>query len=346
MERNDLYQNIMTTIILAILIVLAFFLLKPILLSIIVGIILAFVFTPLYNIVHKKIKSKNLSAGLVCTSLVVIILLPLAFLVPVIIDQSIKLYVASQNLDFINILENTFPSLFISEEFSAQIGSALSSFITKATNNLMGSLSDFILNLPVLALQFVVVLFTFFFVMRDREDFLGYVKSLLPFTQDIKDKLIKSTRDITASVIYGQIIIGMAQGLVAGLGFIIFGVPNGLLLTILAMVAGIFPIIGPAIVWIPVVIYFLLVGDSLGIVIGITIFGLISGVIDNFLRPIIVSKRTKMNSLLVLIGMIGGLFLFGVLGLILGPLIIAYLLILLEIYRNKKLSGLLIKKEE
>ena len=98
-------------------------------------------------------------------------------------------------------------------------------------------------------------------------------------------------------------------------------------------------IIGTTIIWAPIVIYLLLTGDTFSAM-GITIFGLVSSLIDNFLRPIIVSRRTKINSALVLVGMIGGLFFFGVLGFILGPLILAYLLIILEIYRKKRVPGL------
>ena len=141
------------------------------------------------------------------------------------------------------------------------------------------------------------------------------------------------------SVIYGQVVIGIVQGLAVGLGFFIFKVPNALFLTLLASLAGIFPIIGTTIIWAPVVIYLLIAGNTFP-ALGVLVFGLISASIDNLARPVFVSKRTQMHSALVLIGMIGGLLLFGVIGVILGPLIIAYLLIVLEIYRNKRSPGI------
>jgi predicted PurR-regulated permease PerM len=341
---DDVYfKRIMTTILLIALIVLSFFLLKPILLSIIFGLILAFVFTPVYNWLYKIIKSKNISATIICLLLILLIVLPLWFLTPIVIDQSIKIYLASQQMDFVTPLKNIFPSLFASEGFSAEIGSIMHSFVTKVTNSLMNSLSKLILNFPTLFLQSLVVFFTFFFALRDKEQLLSYIKSLLPFSRDIEKKLFKSSKAITSSVIYGQIVIGIIQGLLVGLGFFIFRVPNSLLLTLLACLAGVFPIIGTAIIWVPVAIYLLLAGNTFP-AIGVIIFGLISSSLDNFIRPIFVSKRTQMHSSLVLIGMIGGLFLFGVLGLILGPLILAYLLIIVEIYRNKKVPGIFIKQ--
>lgn len=333
----------MTAIILLALIVLSFFLLKPILLSIIVGFILAFIFYPLYTKLNYYLKSPNISSGLICTFLILLIVLPLWFLTPIVIDQSIKVFIASQQIDFVSVLKGIFPSIFASEEFSIEIGSIISSFVTKSTNSLMNSLSQIILNFPTLFLQSVVVFFTFFFVLRDKDKLIMYLKTLSPFPKQIENKLFDSSKAITNSVIYGQVIIGIIQGIVTGLGFFIFNVSNASLLTLLASLAGIFPVIGTAIVWIPVAIYLFIDGNTFA-AIGVTIFGIISSSIDNLLRPIIVSKRAKMNSLLILIGMIGGLFLFGILGFILGPLILAYLLIILELYRSKKVSNILIEE--
>ena len=107
----------------------------------------------------------------------------------------------------------------------------------------------------------------------------------------------------------------------------------------------IFPIIGTALIWIPVAIYLFVAGNPVS-ALGVVIFGLLSSLVENFYKPIFISRRTKLNSSIILIGMIGGLFLFGILGIILGPLILAYLLIILEIYRNKKLPDVFIQQPE
>ena len=333
MDREYL-KKITTAIILLALIILAFLLIKPILLSVIMGIILAFIFSPVYNWFYKYFKSKNLSASLICIILLVLIILPLWFLTPVVIDQSIKIYMASQQIDFITPLKNFFPDLFVSEEFSSEIGSTIYSFVTRATNSLMNSVSKLLLNFATIFLQLLIVFFTLFFVLRDKEELIKYIQSILPFSKDVEKKLFKSSKEITVSVLYGQVVIGIVQGLIAGIGFFIFKIPNALLLTFFAALAGIFPIIGTALVWIPVVIYLLISGESLP-ALGVAIFGICSSLMENMIKPIFISKRTKMNTLLILIGMIGGLLLFGILGIILGPLIIAYLLIVLELYRDK-----------
>jgi len=328
-------KKITISIILLILIILSFFLVRPILLSIIMGIILAVIFSPIYDWFYKYFKSKNFSALLICLILLVVIILPLWFLTPMIIDQSIKVYLASQQMDFVTPLQNLFPGLFVSEQFSTEIGSAIYSFVTNATNSLMNSFSKLILNFPTMFLQLLIVFFVLFFVLRDKEQLVAYVQSLMPFSKDVEKKLFRSSKNITISVLYGQVVIGIFQGIIAGIGFFIFKVPNALLLTILAALGGIFPIIGTAIVWVPVVIYLLIAGNTFA-AFGVILFGVCSSLVENLVKPVFVSKRTNMNTSLILIGMIGGLFLFGILGIILGPLILAYLLIVLELYRNKK----------
>ena len=337
------FERIMTAIILVALVAFSFLLLKPILLSIIFGLLLAFIFIPVYDWIHKKIKSKNLAASIMLVLLLLIIFLPIWFLTPILIDQSFKIFQTTLQIDFITPLKEIFPKLFASEQFSNQISSVLSSFLIKTANSIMNSFTDILLNLPAISMQMLVVLFTFFFVLRDREHVSNYVKSLLPFPKEIENKLFDYSSEITKSVLYGTVIIGMVQGIIAGAGFFIFRVPNALFLSLLAIVAGILPIIGTAIIWIPVFIFMLIAGNDVAAW-GIFFFGMLSSFIDNILRPLFISKRTNIHSAIILISMIGGAFYFGILGFIIGPLVVSYLLIILEIYRKKPMPGLTIQE--
>ena len=157
------------------------------------------------------------------------------------------------------------------------------------------------------------------------------------YTKEVEKKLFKSSRNITLSVIYGQVFIGLIQGVITGIGFFIFNVNNALFLTLLASLAGIFPVIGTTIIWLPVAIY-LFIGDNTLASIGVAVFGVFASSIDNILRPMIVSRRARMHPLILLVGMIGGLFFFGILGFILGPLILAYIFIILETYRTERVK--------
>lgn len=343
---NEAYfKKIITAVILVALIVLSFFIIQPVLISIIIALILAFIFAPVYDWLYKKTKMKNVSAFLIIIFLLLIIILPLWFLTPLLIRQSFAIFQATQQIDFIKPFQDLFPSLFTNPEFSGEIGSILSSFTSNAANTVVNSLSKIILNFPTISLHLVVVFFTFFYVLRDKEGLIEYVKGLLPFSKEVERKLFSYTKNITSSVIYGQIIIGIIQGVIAGFGFFIFGVPNALFLGLIAILAGVLPIIGTPLVWLPVAIYLFIAENSFAAW-GVIVFGILSSTIDNFLRPLIVSKRTKIHSGILLISMIGGLFFFGVLGLILGPLIISYLLVLLEAWRGRSIPGIMLESEK
>lgn len=340
---DEYSKNLITTLIILGLMVLSYILLKPLLTAIIVGILLAFIFNPLYNFVNKYLKRKNLTAFIMCFILLALIVIPLWYLAPIMINQSIKFYLASQQIDFVKPLSNVFPTLFQSEQFSNEVASALRTFVTQSTNSLMNGFSKILLNLPTICLQLTVIFFTFFFVLRDKDVLVLYIQSLIPFSKEVEKKLFKSTREITLSILYGQVVLGVIQGLIAAIGFFIFKAPNALLLAILSAFAGIIPVIGNVIIWLPVAIYFLIAGNTFA-ALGIVIFGLISIMVETLLKPVFVSKFTQLNSSIVLIGIIGGLLVFGVLGVIIGPLILAYLLIVLEIYRDKKLPGVFIEE--
>jgi predicted PurR-regulated permease PerM len=335
------FEKIMTAMILIVLIILSFLLLKPILLSIISGLLLAFIFSPVYDKLNKRIKSKNLTAGILIGLLLLVIIIFLWFFIPLLIDQSFKIFQAVLQIDFVSLLKNLFPNFFASEQFSNQVSSVISSFIINSSNSITSSLTNIFLDLPAILMQLLVVLFTFFFVLRDKEEILEYIKSLLPFPKEIEKKLFDYSAEITKSVIYSHIFIGIIQGIIAGIGFFIFGVPNALFLTFLAAIFGILPILGTPVVWVPVAVFMFIGGNNVSAW-GVIIFGLISSTIDNILRPIFIAKMTKVHSAIVLVSMIGGLFFFGILGLIIGPLVISYLIIILELYRKKPMQGILV----
>lgn len=342
--ENEYFKKISSTFILFILLVLAFLVLKPILLSIIIGIILAIVISPAHDWLTQKTQSRNLSITIICIFLILLIVVPFWFLTPLFVKQTLNVYESAQKVDFTNFFKKVFPSIFASENISTEFGSVFGSFVTKTLNGLTGGFSELIINFPTIFLHLIVVFATFFFMLRDKDEILTYIGSLMPFPKDVEKNLIRSSKDITFSVVYGQIVIGFVQGIMAGIGFFIFKVPNTIFLTLFAAVAGVLPIIGPALVWIPVVVYLIIAGNSTA-AIGVSFFGLLSIILDNLLRPFFISRGARLHPLLSLIGMIGGLFLFGVLGFILGPLILAYVIIILEIYRGKQLQGFLIKQE-
>ena len=286
----------------------------------------------------KRMKSKNVMASVICIIAFLIVALPFWFLVPIVTQQVFEVFTLSQTADIPSLVTSLFPTA--SETFTTQVTVASNSFISKLASTILNNLAAFLLNFPTLLLHSVIVLFVFFFTIRDTEKLQGFVKSLSPLSVVKEQQLIKHFKDITNSIVYGQIIIGIAQGILAGLGLLLFGVPNALILTLLATVLAIIPIVGPTLVWVPVTIYLLIKGSAVVAVAFFIYNAVIVNGIDNILRPYIVSKNTDISPVVILVGMIGGLFIFGILGLIIGPLILAYFLVFLQAYQEGKLDQL------
>jgi len=320
------------------LIALAFFLLQPILLSIVTGLILAYVVNPLYLKINSIIKRPTLSAFIVSIVLVVAIFIPLWFLIPLIIRQVFEMFAFLKIVDVNFYIDSLFSS--VPKEFGIQISGVITNFLNEISVGILNWLSEFLLNLPDLLLQGAVLIFVFFFALRDQDKLKSYVSELSPLNKVQERLLIKEFKGITSSIVYGYLIIGIIQGIATGIGLFVFGVPNALLLTVIAVLASMFPLFGPWVVWLPVAFFLFSEGGTFA-AIAFTIYGaLVVSSLDNILRPYIVSKNSSISPVIALIGMIGGLLVFGLIGLILGPLILAYLVIFLTAYKNKRLSSM------
>ncbi len=339
------FHDISLLVLLAVLVVLTIVVVRPVAMAIILGLLGAYMFFPLYSKLFSRTKSKNLSALIISVGIVLIIMTPLWFLIPLAIRQAFNIYTYMQNTDLVSIFTTSFPSFFGSAELSVNVISSLNGFVGKLTSSLLSNFTQILLNLPALILQFFIVVFAFFFALRDGKELVEYLKSLSPLPPESERKFFERFKDITHSVIFGQIIVGVVQGVTTGIGLFIFQVPNALILTLVATLVGILPIIGPWLVWVPADLYLFTSGRP-GAAIGLLIYGLIVVTwIDSLIRPAIVSRRTKINSGVIFIGMIGGLFAFGILGLFLGPLIVAYLLIALELYKQKRFNNVFVSSE-
>lgn len=325
-------------------IVLSFFVLRSIIISLISGIIIGFVFLPLYNLIQKKVKNKNLAASIVCAIVIIVILVPIWFLTPILLKESIQVFIASQNIDFATPIKTFFPSaFFVSPEVSTAFTNALRSLVTNFTRGVMNAVSEILLNAPTILLHIIVILFVFFFVLKDNKELVLYIQSILPFSKETEKKIFKSSKEITFSILYGEIVMGLFQGILTGFGFYLLGIPNALFLGVLATIVGVLPFVGPALIWIPVTIFAFINGEY-WVAFGVLFIGVLNLIFENSLKPMIIAKRANVHPVIILLGMIGGIFFFGFAGFIIGPLVLSYLLIILEIYRDKKTPHIFIQK--
>ncbi len=338
------FDKIASIVIIAVLLILAFLILKPILTSVIFALILSFIFYPLYNKIFLWIKSQNIAALIVCILLLTIIIVPLLLLTPTLVKQTFNAYTYLQREDVFAPLKDFVSNLLSSPELSKHITLAINTFTSKIASSFLNQFTNIFLNSPTILLHILIILFVFFFGLRDGDRIVAYIQSLSPLSKESEKKIFKQFKEITYSVIYGNIFVGIVQGLFTGAALFILKIPNALVWTLVAIFAGILPMIGTWVIWVPVDIYLFAIGRTTA-ALGLLIYGLVVIIwVDNITRMIIVSKTTKINSAIVLVSMVGGLFVFGALGLVLGPLIISYLLLLLDSYRNKRAASILIQQ--
>ncbi len=343
MTDKEAFKKLSILVIVGILGILSVLIIWPIASAIVFGLVLSYVFYPIYKKILKKFKEKNISALSVILLLIIVVFIPLWFLFPILVKQVFDIYLFLQNMNVLEIFRSIFPSL-ARTEFTVDFANSFNNFISTLAGKVFSSFSSILLDLPEFLLKLAIILFVFFYGMRDADVLFKYVKSLSPFSKSTEQEITKKFKDITNSVIYGFIIIGIIQGILTGIGLFIFGVPQVLILTIVAIIASMIPILGSWLVWLPAAVYLLLSGNIL-LGIGLIIYGsVIISWVDNIIRPYLVARKVKISSGIVLIGMIGGFLIFGILGFILGPLIFSYLLLFIEAYRNNKFPDLFYKR--
>ncbi len=331
-------RGIVGLLILAIFI-LALLILKPIIISIIFGLLFAYILTPVYKKINSKIKHPNISAIILIVLILFVITIPLIYFIPKLIREVSGTFVLLYHFNFESLLGKIFQG-----DMATSISVHLSNLISQLFSSLVTQLTKTIVNLPSLSLKIIVFLFTFYFAVRDNEELKNYISKISPFSKNTGEKFLKEFRNITDAIILGQVLIGIITGIAFGIGMYFFGVPRVLILSFITVFVSIIPVLGAWMVWFPVGIIMLAMGRTLTgfLVLGYGAFFV--SMIDNILRPYFISKKAQVPIIISVIGTIGGLYFLGILGIILGPLILAYVLIIIDFYQQGKLNELFEKK--
>ncbi|MBS3099942.1 AI-2E family transporter [Candidatus Pacearchaeota archaeon] len=316
----------------AVLIVFTYFIIKPIFMSIILGLILAYTFNPLNKILIKYIKNKTLSASIICALIIGILILSIWWMIPKLVDQVFGVYSSVQSFDIVKAIDEFAPFLATSPQSKANLVALYSTVISSLTKSTLDGIVGMAVNFPSLMLEILTIFIIFFYGLRDGEAITALLKNSLPFKPSTTSKFIEKSKKVTYSIIFGRIMIGIIIGILMGIGLYIAKVPNAVLLMFISAIASIIPIIGPWVVWIPLVVGMFITG-KIGIAMFLLIYcGIFVNLTEHLLYPLIISKQSQIPTSLTLIGLIGGMLGFGLIGIIIGPLVIAYLMVLFELY--------------
>ena len=206
-------------------------------------------------------------------------------------------------------------------EVTARTGGALMGKVAAATR---GTLNAF--------LQFFVLLYAMFFFLLDGPAILRKILYYIPLDPAEEEALLERFVSVTRATLKGSLLIGVIQGTAAGLAFWVTGVPGPAFWGTVMVVLSVIPAVGAALVWIPAVFYLFLVG-RVAAGVGLLLWcAVVVSTIDNFLRPRLVGRDARMSDLLILLSTLGGIFLFGPVGFIVGPIVAALFVTIWHIY--------------
>lgn len=291
--------------------------------SIILGSVLWILFRPLFKLINKLIKNKS-AASLITIILVLFLVFGPLFLISFKIIKETQSYIAI--FDFNNSFLKKWLEKFNINLFNINLGQ----FSEKIISNLaIGAQKFFSLTLDVLSTVFIA-LFVCYYLLKQSNDFKKAIIQISPFGFEQTNKILDNLYSCTNSIIYGFLIVALVQGILAGIGFYIFGMPNVIFLGILSILAALIPIIGTGLVILPAVLY-LFLNQNYFNALGLLLWGfLVVGMIDNFLRPYLLQRKMNIPAVFILISVLGGINYFGPIGFLVGPVILALFISILE----------------
>lgn len=178
----------------------------------------------------------------------------------------------------------------------------------------------------------IIMLYVMFYFLTMGDLLLEKILFFLPLEDISEQRLLNRFTSVTRATLKGTLVIGLLQGGICGVAFGIAGIEGPVFWGSLMAVMSIIPAFGTAIVWFPALVILALMGDFTGVIILLILCGAVAGNLDNVIRPRLVGKDTEMHDLFVLFGTLGGISMFGLLGIIIGPIIAALFITVWEIY--------------
>lgn len=321
----------------------------PFLVAISWAAVLAIVVDPLHERLAVRVGRRSVSAAITCVLTVLILLLPLAVII-ILVTRSIMGLIdndqagmptdgetisswVSHEIDIVTRwLDEHFGIGPIGPDTIRDSARTIVEYLVAQTRSLVGGVAGFFFNL-------VVVIFSLFFFLRDKKAVLLAIRNFLPISDSSVTAVFRRVRDVIWASVIGGGAVAITQGILAGVGLAVIGVPLAPVLGVATSFFSLIPFVGAAGVWIPATIWLLIKG-SIGKAIALALWGTFAiSLVDNILRPILIGDATRLHTLLIFFAILGGLQVFGFLGLILGPVVLAIGLALIEIFRHEMLES-------
>ena len=316
-----------------------FFVMKPFLVSIFLAFMLATMFSKANKKLAKRLRGHTFwSSILMCIWVMIVLIVPLFIVTAMTIneaDQIIK-ETQSKNINFnFSFLENLpiLESLDI-QQASNDAVSQLTNSIQDVGNYLFTAVKAIYSGASKFIFMLVVCFFALYYFFKDGDMILRKIMDLSPLPDYQEKEVFEKFNTMTIATIKGTLIIALVQGVLLGVTFWIAGVQAPTLWGLLTAIISIIPLLGAFLVWLPVGIFLLAIGNYWQAILVLIVGSLIISSVDNFLRPKLIEGETSLHPLLVFLSTLGGIAFFGPLGFVIGPVVITLLISFLEIYQT------------
>jgi predicted PurR-regulated permease PerM len=302
--------------------------------------VLVIVFYPVHQRLVRKTQRPALSALISCALVILTILVPVV-LVTIAVVREFSGAAQSLQSSLAVFLDPNSPltgrplqwlNRFVDvEQLRSQ--EQLLAWLKNMSGSLAGRTLGFLGGAIGIIVQMFFVVFTMYYLFRDGDRIFGAIRDALPLDKEQAEGILERTRDVVGASVYGLFSIAIIQGVLGGLAFWVLGLPSAIIWCVVMIFLSLIPMLGAFIVWVPAAIYLFATGHYLKGIFLVLWGTLVIGMIDNFLRPKLVGGRTKLHELLIFFAVLGGLQVFGVLGIVLGPVVLAITLALVDVFR-------------
>ena len=339
---NSRLQGIFFTVLIVGVLFLSFLVFKPYLGALCIAVILRIVFDSLHDrILHFSRGSENLAAIISTLVIVFFIIVPVVVVGILLFDDIQNLYfgIVSGSIDFSLVERFTLPARDLVRGFVPDFSVDLEDYARQGLSFLLGHIGSVFSSIVSLIFNFFLMLLGLFYLFRDGKRFRKHIIFLSPLSNNYDESILTRLSEGVSSVVKGSLLIALIQGLFAAAGFLIFGVPNPILWGALAAIAALVPNLGTTLVVLPAIIFLFWTGAT-GSAAGLLLWGvIIVGLIDNLLAPYLMKKGLKVHPFLILLGVLGGFAFFGPIGFLAGPVLVALLTALLDMYPSIMAGG-------
>jgi predicted PurR-regulated permease PerM len=325
----------------AIALYLCWLMLQPFLGVLVWATMLVIVFYP----VHRRLVARTnrpATSALLSSLLVILTILAPVTLITVAVVNELSGLVQSLQVSLPSLLEPDSPTTgpmirwlgqyvnveqMLSKEFIIERLTAMRGAIAQRTLGVVGGVVGAVV-------QIFFIIFTMYYLFRDGNRIVGALPEVLPLERTQSEEIFARTREVIAASVYGVLVIAVVQGALGGLMFWILGVPSAIVWAVVMTFLSMIPMLGSFLVWVPAAIFLAATGHWTKAII-LTIWGaLVIGTVDNFLRPKLVGEKTRLHELLIFFSVLGGLQVFGVMGIVLGPVVVAITLAVVDVFKR------------